>query len=544
MHFVQKSTEAKALNGFLRKVLFFCDTLHFPRSDATIGKKCKRLHQKGRHAMKQIQETVKKVYGCWPETVLQFGEGNFLRAFADWMIDEGNRRGNYHGSICIVEPRGTGSGRMRRILNNQNGLYTLISRGIRGGAAVTEKQVITSVSRVLNPIEDWQEVLRVAESPKLRLILSNTTEAGIVWQEEQNPGENPPVSWPGKLAALLSARFRRIGTEDASELLILPCELIEDNGQKLEEYVLRHAQAWGYGADFAAWMKQKVHFADTLVDRIVSGYPAEEEDELWAKLGYTDRAMVAAEPFHSFVICGDPAWKKDFPAEENDASVVWTDRLLPYRMRKVRILNGGHTSVVPAAYLAGLETVGDVMKDPVFSGFLRNLLKEEVIPALPEGKKEAEEFADQVLERFSNPFVQHHLADILMNTTAKFPVRVLPSLMDSDAAAGRYPKRLIFAFAAYLRYEKTEAGEMIGHREDGSAYTLRDNAEMLKYFSDAWSRPSLQETVSCLLRQKELWNGADLTVKRPGLEQELTEALAAIEKKGIRSAMAELEAQA
>ncbi len=476
-----------------------------------------------------------------PERILQFGEGNFLRGFVDWMVDALHRRDLFSGRVVVVQP--IPQGRVSE-LNEQDGLYTLLLRGIQDGRPVERRQLITAISRGLNPYADWQGFLACARNPTLRFLVSNTTEAGIAYAPEPRPDGGSPATFPAKVAALLWERFRAFAGAPEAGLIVLPCELIDRNGDTLKRIVLQHAEAWGAGPGFAAWVHGANHFLNTLVDRIVPGYPREEIAALTASLGYEDRLLVAGELFHLWVIEGDRRLAEELPFQKAGLDVVWTDALKPYRDRKVRILNGVHTMTSLAAYLAGLNTMRDLVEDPVVRAFLRVGLFEEIVPVVPLPEEETRPFAEAVLERFGNPYIRHELLSICLNSVSKFRVRVLPSLLDYQRRFGAWPDRLAFSLAGLLVfYRGTEIreGALLGSR-DGALYPIRDDAPVLAAFSEAWaafdrSRDS-QALVRGLLAQPALW-GQDLTAQ-PGLADAVTRHLTRILGAGIRAAMEEL----
>ncbi len=428
----------------------------------------------------------------WPERIVQFGEGNFLRAFADWMVDILNERGLFGGRIAIVQPLPCGQ---VPALNQQDGLYTVLLRGLENGRPVESRRLIRAVSRGLNPYEQWEETVACFCQPTIRFVISNTTEAGIVPCDE--PLRPCPQSFPAKVAALLYERFRR----GLPGLVFLPCELIDRNGDNLQRIVLQHAVAWNLGDQFLAWLREKNHFLNTLVDRIVPGHPATEMARLRDELGYDDPLLVAGESFHLWVIEGPPSLAEEIPFHRAGLNVVWTDNLEPYRTRKVRILNGTHTATVLAAHLAGLKTVGEMMSDPNFSRLIRELVFDEIVPTVPLPADEKRAYAESVLERFQNPFIHHELLTIALNSVSKWKTRCLPTLLDFHRATGRFPKHLTYSLAALIEF----------YRQGKHA---RDEAHVLQFFREHRDSPTL---VADTLANTSFW-GRDLT-KIPGLLQ-------------------------
>ncbi len=516
-----------------------------------------------------------------PERILQFGEGNFLRAFVDWMVDILNEKNLFHGGVTVIQPIRQG---LVPVLNAQDGLYTLLLRGVQNGRTVETRRIITSLRRGLNPYEDWTGFLACARNPELRFVVSNTTEAGIAYTTEAKPADACPETFPAKVAALLLARFDAFAGAADKGLLFLPCELIDKNGATLRDAVLRHLQAWNTAAA-AAWVNDACTFCNTLVDRIVPGYPKPEAATLAAQLGYEDKLLDAGEIFHLWVIepvppvslsLPEPTTRNSQPATspaplprppiqnpkskiQNSPSpsllsrlaaelpfhqaglnVVWTNDLAPYRTRKVRVLNGAHTGNVPAAFLAGLDTVGEMMADPLFGKLVRQSVFEEILPVLNMDAADKAAYAEAVLERFRNPFIRHELLSICLNSVSKWKVRVLPSLKEFAAAKAALPPRLAFSLAAIIAfYRGIPAGdrELRGVR-DGKPYPIRDDQSVLDFFVRAWGAYDASKDAAALVKtvlaETAFW-GEDLTAI-PTLQAAVTAALAAILANGVKAA--------
>lgn len=474
-----------------------------------------------------------------PERVVQFGEGNFLRAFADWMIDELNEKNLFKGDVVLVQPIRHG---LAAAINAQEGLYTLIARGVEEGKVVESRRVITSVRRALDPYTQWADLVALFKTTELRFAISNTTEAGIAYVAEPMLAGVCPESFPAKVAALLYERFVAFKGEAARGLVFLPCELIDRNGDNLLRTVLLHAEAWGLPAAFVAWVKDANYFLNTLVDRIVPGYPRAEAAKIESELGYSDQLLVAAEHFHLWVIEGPQALAAELPFAKAGLNVVWTNDLAPYRTRKVRVLNGAHSGCSLAAYAAGVDTVRDMMDDPVLGAFVRRMVFDEILPlvALPEAEKQA--YAASVLERFQNPFVRHELLSISLNSVSKWKVRVLPSLLDAQAATGELPRLLSFSLAAliwFYRAEKAKDGTYHGDRR-GKVYPIRDDAPVMEFMADAWADARVSRNWIALatevLGRTEFW-GRDLTTV-PGLAVCVASDLGHIRALGMKRAVA------
>jgi tagaturonate reductase len=361
------------------------------------------------------------------ERVVQFGEGNFLRGFVDWAIHEANKAGHFGGSVVVLQPIAHG---LVPVLNEQQGLFSLVLRGQQEGERVVSETIVSSISRGLECESDWERVLECAQQPEIDIVVSNTTEAGITYVPEDSMELNPPISFPGKLCAFLYRRFVTFDGAPYRGMLVIPCELIDRNGDNLRMIVERLAVEWGLGADFVRWLNESNVFVNTLVDRIVTGYPGDEESaEFNRKWGYEDRLIVTAEPFYLWVIEGPREAAERFPVHKAGLDVLWVDDMTPYRTRKVRILNGAHTSTVATAYLAGIDFVKDAVEDKVIGAYLRAVIFEEIIPTLDMAENELTRFASQVLERFQNPFIRHRWLDISLNSISKFKARVLPSML-------------------------------------------------------------------------------------------------------------------
>ena len=382
------------------------------------------------------------------ETVLQFGEGGFLRAFADYFLHEMNELGTYSGKAVVIQPIEKG-----RIddLNAQNCRYHLLIRGMENGEKVNNCIEIKSISQAINPYTDYNDYLKLAENPNLRIIISNTTEAGIEFLGVEKPEDRPPKSFPAKLTAFLHHRFS-LGLPG---FLVLPCELIDENGSLLQEYVLKYAYLWNLGDEFERWIREENIFCNTLVDRITPGFPKDEENlETLLESCGGDTLLNTTEPFYLWVIEGNH--EDEFPLVKSGLNVIWTDDVRPYKKRKVRILNGAHTSLVPGALLYGLETVGECMTDSTQRKYLEHCVTKEILPVIGEGGGNRE-FADAVFERFENPFIRHRLQSIALNSISKFSVRVLPTMKEYRKKFGHNPKGLCFALASLIAFYKKGA---------------------------------------------------------------------------------------
>ena len=432
--------------------------------------------------MKNVSELVER--GEVKETILQFGEGNFLRAFVDWMIDLSNEKDNKPGNVVIVQPIDVG---LVDLINEQKGIYTLSMRGNTENGKKIENRVIKSVSRGINPYADFKAYIDFVESEDLKYVVSNTTEAGISYHEEDFREDRVQDSFPAKVAQLLYFRYKKYAGEEDKGLVFLPVELIDDNGYYLKKYVDQHIEDWGFEEDFKTWVDEANHFTSTLVDRIVTGRPSPEEAEEFAKEnGYEDKLLVFSELFNLWVIEGDKNKAKDLAFEGLPCNVIWTDNVDPYKKRKVRILNGGHTSTVPAAVIHGFDIVRDFMEDEVFKTYLNDLIDIEVIPNIDLAKEDLVKFKNEVFLRFNNPYVDHKLLSITLNSISKFNARCLPSIVDYYNESGQAPKHFAFSLAALIRfYEIEKNGEgYFGKDENGKEYPVNDDKELLELFAE------------------------------------------------------------
>lgn len=437
--------------------------------------------------------------GSRKETVIQFGEGGFLRGFVDYFFQKLKDQGMFDGSVVIVQPIERG---MCDVLKQQNCEYNLFLRGIDDGKVVDEHTHIDIISRCVNPYEENEAYLALAENPDFRFIVSNTTEAGIQFVEDNRFEDAPAKSFPGKLTQLLYKRFK-LGLKG---FIILSCELIDHNGEELEKCCLQYADLWKLGEDFKTWLTAENDFCSTLVDRIVTGFPRDEHDALCKRIGEQDNMMDTAEIFHLWVIQGDH--EDELPLQKAGFHVVWTDNVDPYKKRKVRILNGAHTSMVLAARLYGLETVGECLKDEKVSALLKKCIFEEIIPTIGD-TKDNRQFGAAVLERFSNPFIKHLLLSIALNSVSKFKARVLPTILEYKEEKGTYPQGLTFSLAALIAFYRTDEAN--------------DDEAIMAFMKDA--------SVADILAKEEYW-GQDLS----GLLPLVQEYYDLIEEKGMAAA--------
>lgn len=437
------------------------------------------------------------------ETVIQFGEGGFLRGFVDYFFQKLKDQGLFDGSVVVVQPIERG---MCETLEKQNCEYNLFLRGIEGGKVVDEHTHIDVISRCVNPYTDNEGYMALAENPDFRFIVSNTTEAGIEFVPENRFEDAPAKSFPGKLTQLLYKRYK-LGLRG---FIILSCELIDHNGEELLKCCLKYADLWGLGEGFKTWLKEENDFCSTLVDRIVTGFPRDEHEALCARIGEQDDMMDTAEIFHLWVIQGHH--EDELPLKKAGFNVIWTDNVDPYKKRKVRILNGAHTSMVLGARLYGLETVGECLKDEKVSALLKKCIFEEIIPTIGD-TEDNREFGAAVLERFSNPFIKHRLLSIALNSVSKFKARVLPTILEFKEAHGSYPRGLTFSLAALIAFYRTDEAN--------------DGEEIMAFMKNA--------PVADILKKTEYW-GQDLSDMLP----EVSRWYDAIERDGMAKAYDEV----
>jgi tagaturonate reductase len=442
------------------------------------------------------------------------------------MFHRMNAEGVFNGEVVVIQPLENG---LVNLLNEQDGLYTLFLRGIQDGTEINEHELITSVRRGINPYSDWSAYLETAANPDLRFVVSNTTEAGIDYVKTDPPQNECPTSFPAKLTAWLAERFRLFGGSKESGIVFLPCELINHNGPRLKECILKHSRDWKLGDGFFQWLENHCVFLSTLVDRIVPGYPREEAEQMTAELGYEDRLLCAGEIFHLLVIEGPAELENELPFHKAGLNVIWTNDMQPYRTRKVGILNGAHTASVLGAFLGGLDTVRDMMDDEVFGRFIRSAVFDELAPALRMDRAETESYANAVIERFSNPYIRHELLSISLNSVSKWSVRVLPSLKNFTEEFGRVPPLLAFSMAALIAFYKGDLR---------AGYTPNDDPAVVEFFKQSWRSDDPADVVRCVLSSSNLWK-EDL-MRIPGFGTAVTESLTLILNDGARAAAAKI----
>jgi len=455
-----------------------------------------------------------------PVKIVQFGEGNFLRAFVEYAIQTLNKEVGFNAGIAVVQPIDKG---MINMLNNQDGLYTLFLRGIKKGKEIQDIVLMTNIVKGIDPYQDYKAYLDLAKEEELKFIISNTTEAGIAYVETDSLEMHPPSSFPAKLTLLLYERFKHFAGHKDKGLTIIPCELINYNSDTLKNIILKYCDNWNLDIGFKTWLLSGCTFHNTLVDRIVPGYPKDEIEDYNRQLNYTDNLIVTAEPFFLWVIEGDKALKEKLPFHKTDLDVKIVEDMQPYRTRKVRILNGAHTSMVPFSILYGNATVKETIDNTFTGTFVNNAIFYEINETLDMDKAELNEFAEEVLDRFRNPFIKHQLSDIALNSISKFKVRVLPSLLGYISTHNKIPVHLTFAFACLIRFYKGSW--------NGKMLPVKDSADVVEIFNNIWKLNNSNQIVKSTLERVEFW-GEDLT-QINGLTDAVSLALEEIESNGV-----------
>ncbi|MBO0324098.1 tagaturonate reductase [Muricauda sp. CAU 1633] len=476
--------------------------------------------------MKKLQRNSIGITDELPIKVVQFGEGNFLRAFVDYAFQELNKKANYKGAIAVVQPIEHG---LVDMLNSQDGLYTLFMNGIEKGKKIQEKELVSNIAFGINPYTDYRAYLNLAKEENLEFVISNTTEAGIVYVASDNMNSQPPSSFPAKLTVFLYERFKHFNGSSSKGLTIIPCELINYNSDKLKEIVLTYIDDWNLEKEFKEWIQTSNSFHNTLVDRIVPGYPKDEIESYNSQLEYEDKLLVTAEAFFLWVIEGDDDLRRKLPFDKTNLNVKIVDDMQPYRTRKVRILNGAHTSIFALSLMHGNKTVEDTVNDDFTGDFVQKIVFDEVIETLSMDRAELNEFASEVFDRFRNPFIKHMLASLSLNAISKFKVRVLPSILEFISAKKRIPVHLTYAFACLIRYYKGNW--------NGETIELKDSTDIIEFFTDVWQENNYKQVAEKVLSNTEFW-GEDLS-KIDGLSKSVSEAIELIDRLGVEDGFAE-----
>lgn len=461
----------------------------------------------------------------YPDKVIQFGEGNFLRAFVDWIIWKMNQTTDFNGGVVVVQPIDRG---MVDMLNAQDGLYHLNLQGIDKGEAVDSIDMIDVINRGINPYRDFGQYMELAENPDIRFVISNTTEAGITFDPSCRLDDRPASSYPGKLTQLLYHRYRHFNGEPGKGFIILPCELIFLNGKELKKCIYQYIDLWNLGEDFKKWFETACGVYCTLVDRIVPGYPKDNINEIVERIGYDDKLVDKGEIFHLWVIEAPAEVAEEFPADKAGLNVLFVPSEAPYHERKVTLLNGPHTVLSPVGYLSGLDTVKECVEDPQVGKYVKKVMFEELLETLNLPKPELEAFADSVLERFVNPYVKHFVTSIMLNSFPKFKTRDLPGLKTYLERKGELPEGLVLGLAGIITYYR---GGMRGDVE----IVPNDDAAIVALLKDLWQSGDVRKVAEGVLAAEFIW-GEDLN-DIPGLADKLTFFLGLIDKEGMRAAV-------
>ncbi|MDY7397037.1 tagaturonate reductase [Aureibaculum sp. 2210JD6-5] len=469
------------------------------------------------------------------EKIIQFGGGNFLRCFVNWMVQILNDETDFNGGVVIVKPTEYGN---YKHLKQQDGLFTVVLEGIKSDKLIEEKKLINSIQDVINPYLEWQKYLKTANNENLRFIVSNTTEAGISFNPEDSYSDEPPQEFPAKLTILMHKRFQYFSGDSSKGFIVLPCELIENNGHQLRECVLKYANLWQLGVGFESWIINANIFCNTLVDRIVSGYPKNRIDKLEKELNYHDKLMVAGEYYHSWIIEAPEIVQKELPFSKTDLNVKFVDNLEDYRNLKVRVLNGAHTTLVPVGYLYGIDSVRESLEDQEVSKFLNDAIFNEICPILDLPKSEIDQFANDVLDRFRNPYLEHQLISISLNSISKYKTRVLPSVFEYIKRKQELPNHLLFSLAALIVFYRG--------KRNGDSIALKDDKKVLDFFSNSWKSYDngtikIDKLVKLVLTNTSFW-GKDLT-QHEGFEQLIFNYLSDIINEGMKTTLNNFESQ-
>lgn len=471
-----------------------------------------------------------------PERIIQFGEGNFLRCFVDWIVYRMNRKTDFNSSVVVVQPIEKG---MVDWLNGQDCLYHVNLQGRLNGEVVNSLTRIDCISRALNPYTQNQAFMALADQPEVRFVISNTTEAGITFDPSCKLLDAPASSYPGKLTQLLYRRFQTFKGDKTKGLIIMPCELIFLNGHHLKECIYKYIELWkdDFGKDYAKfkeWFTKYCYVCATLVDRIVPGFPRKDITKIQKQICYEDNLVVQGEAFHLWVIekpenMSIAALKKEFPAEKAGLNVLIAPSEKPYHERKVTLLNGPHTVLSPVAYLSGINIVRDACNHPVVGKYIHKVQFEELMQTLNLPMDELQKFAADVLERFNNPYVDHQVTSIMLNSFPKYETRDLPGVKTYLERKGELPKGLVFGLAAIITYYKG------GNRFDGAEIVPNDAPEIMQLLKDLWATDDTQRVAEGVLAAEFIWHENLNNI--PGMTQLVKEYLDKIQAEGMLNAV-------
>ena len=475
--------------------------------------------------MERLNRTSAPQAKKYTEKVIQFGEGNFLRAFIEWIIWKTNQKTDFNGSVVVVQPIEKG---MVSWLNEQDGLYHLNLQGLQDGKPVDSVDLIDVISRGLNPYEDFGAYMALAEQPEIRFVISNTTEAGIAFDPACKLDDKPASSYPGKLTQLLYHRYQYFKGDAKKGLIIFPCELIFENGKHLKECIRQYIKLWNLGEEFSAWFENACGVYSTLVDRIVPGYPRDTAAQLCERAGYDDHLLDKAEIFHLWVIEAPKEVAAEFPADKAGLHVLFVPSEAPYHERKVTLLNGPHTVLSPVGYLSGLNTVKECCEDPEVGQFVKKVMYDELLPTLNLPKEELLQFANDVMERFRNPVEKHFVTSIMLNSFPKFKTRDLPGLKTYLERKGELPKGLVLGLAGICTYYK-------GGKRGEDEIVPQDDEKIVGLLKNLWATGDVRKVAEGVLADDFIW-GENLNAI-PGLTDLLAADLALIQAKGMREAV-------
>ena len=476
--------------------------------------------------MEQLNRTTAARPDSRVEKIIQFGEGNFLRAFIDWIIWKTDQKTDFNASVVVVQPIDRG---LVDMLNEQEGLYHLNLQGIDGGKAVDSVEMIDVISRGINPYRDFEDYLRLAEQPEIRFVISNTTEAGIAFDPACKFEDKPALSYPGKLVQLLYHRFETFKGDMGKGLIIFPCELIFENGKHLKECIRQYIQLWNLGDEFSRWFESACGVYSTLVDRIVPGYPKDTADQLKERVGFDDKLLDKAEIFHLWVIEAPQEIADEFPADKAGLHVLFVPSEAPYHERKVTLLNGPHTVLSPVGYLSGLDTVRECCEDETVGKFVNKVMYGELMETLNLPKDELKKFADDVKDRFVNPYVKHFVTSIMLNSFPKFRTRDLPGIKTYLERKGVLPQGLVFGLAAICTYYK-------GGKRGNDDIVPNDDPRIMATLEGLWQTGDVRQVAVGVLADEFIW-GENLN-HIPGLTDLLEKDLRLIAEKGMKAAVA------
>ena len=462
----------------------------------------------------------------YPTRIIQFGEGNFLRAFVDWIVWNTNQKTDFNAGVVVVQPIENG---MVEMLNSQDGLYHVNLQGIDKGEAVDSIQMIDVINGGINPYTQNDEYMALAEDSNIRFVISNTTEAGIAFDPSCKLEDKPASSYPGKLTQLLYRRYNHFNGDRSKGLIILPCELIFLNGKELKKCIYQYIDLWNLGEGFKTWFEEACGVYCTLVDRIVPGYPKDTIEQIHERIGYNDNLVVKGEIFHLWVIEAPESVAAEFPADKAGLNVLFVPSEAPYHERKVTLLNGPHTVLSPVGYLSGLDTVKECVEDPQVGAFVKKVMYEELMETLNLPKPELQAFADSVVERFVNPYVKHFVTSIMLNSFPKYKTRDLPGLKTYLERKGELPKGLVLGLAGIITYYK-------GGKRGDVEIVPNDDAAIVELLKNLWATGDVRKVAEGVLAAEFIW-GEDLNAV-PGLTDLLTADLALIQNEGMRAAVA------